>query len=671
MTASGADDLLLAAAFPPASREAWTALVERVLKGASPDALGTRSVEGVPIAPLSPKADPAPQPWRPHGRWRVSQRVDHPEPESARALALADLEGGADSLTLVLAGAPSARGFGLDIATVDDLDRALSGVMLDLVHLRLEAGGRGGQAAALLVGLARRRGHDLASLDLDLGLDPIGAMAASGRRPAAWPTVAGRCAETLATLREQGFGGRAFLCDGRPYHEAGAGEAQELAAVLATGVAYLRALEAGGSSLDQARDALAFLLVADADEFLVVAKFRALRRLWARVEEACGLSPRSMRLHAETAWRMTTRRDPAVNLLRGTMAAFAAGIGGADGVTVLPFTAALGLPDGFARRMARNTQLILLEESHLWRVADPAGGSGGFEALTGELCIKAWEGFQEMEREGGIVASLEAGALQARIAAVRAARERAVALRETPITGTSEFAHLRETAAAVLFPSPLDDEGASGSSLVVARSELDETAASFADLVDRASAGTTQAESTASPASATVAIAPLPSIRAAAPFERLRDRADRVLAETGTRPRIFLAGLGRPSAFAARAAFARNLFEAGGFETFGNETAMGASELVEVGRAWLEAQAVKRVCLCAADDGYADEGMAAIAALRQARVAVIALAKDPAGLDPAFGPAGVTHFVFPGCDVLAILNGCSQESPDRDAEQAR
>ena len=205
-----------------------------------------------------------------------------------------------------------------------------------------------------------------------------------------------------------------------------------------------------GHSLDAARRALSFLLVADADEFLTVAKLRALRRLWARVEQACGLEPKPIRLHAETAWRMTTRRDPWVNMLRTTVAAFSAGIGGADGVTVLPFTAALGLPDAFARRIARNTQLILLDESNLARVADPAAGRGGFEALTDALCEKAWGLFQEIEREGGILESLKGDKLQARIAAVRAQREKAVATRKEPITGTSEFPNINEAEVAVL-----------------------------------------------------------------------------------------------------------------------------------------------------------------------------------------------------------------------------
>ena len=342
-------------------------------------------------------------------------------------------------MTLVLARAPASRGFGLEIGTLDDLDRALAGVRLDLVHLRLDAGSQGRQAAAMLIALAEQRGQDPARLDLDLALDPIGAMAATGQLSAPWKTVAARCVETLSSLSQRGLTGKAFLADGRPYHDAGAGEAQELAAVTATGLAYLRALEAGGHALETASGVLAFLLAADADEFLTIAKFRALRRLWARVEEACGLAPRPIRLHAETAWRMTSRRDPWVNMLRATVAAFSAGVGGANSITVLPFTAALGLPDSFARRMARNTQLILLDKSNLWRVADGAAGSGAFEALTGALCETAWQLFQEIEREGGIVASLKAGRLQGRIADLSARRERNIATRRDLITGTSEF----------------------------------------------------------------------------------------------------------------------------------------------------------------------------------------------------------------------------------------
>lgn len=208
--------------------------------------------------------------------------------------------------------------------------------------------------------------------------------------------------------------------------------------MLATGVAYLRGWEDLG--LEAARDAISFTLVADADQFLTIAKFRALRRLWARVEQACGLEPKPIRLHAETAWRMLTRSDPHTNILRNTIAAASAILGGADSLTVLPHTSALGLPDAFARRIARNTSLVLLDEANLGRVADPSAGAGAFEALTAALCSEAWTLFQDLEREGGLGEALQSGGWQARIAAVRAARRAALASGEATIVGVTRFA---------------------------------------------------------------------------------------------------------------------------------------------------------------------------------------------------------------------------------------
>lgn len=636
-------DLPLAAEFPAATHEQWRALVDGVLKGADFEKkLTARTYDGIRIAPLYAKADPVSQPARAAaGPWRIAQRVDHPDPASANALALADLEGGADALTLVWRGAAAARGFGLAAPTLDRLDDALAGVMLDLIHVRLDAGAAGRQAAALLIALAERRGHALADFDADLALDPIGAMAALGRLSAPWETVAARSAETLASLSARGFGGRVFLADGRPYHESGASEAQELAAVLATGVAYLRALEAEGNGLDAARRALSFLLVADADEFLTIAKFRALRRLWARVEEVCGLEPKPVRLHAETAWRITTRRDPWVNMLRATMATFAAGIGGADSLTVLPFTAALGLPDAFARRVARNTQLILLEESNLWRVADPAGGAGGFEALTQELCEKAWAGFQAIEAEGGIVASLAAGAVQGRIAAVREERRAAIARRRAPITGVSEFPDIREKPVSVLLPFPETIEAAPAANAVAG-------VVAFADLVAEAAAG--HPLETATGAGAVNAQA-LPSERDAQAFEALRDRSDARLAETGTRPAVFLANLGPIAAFTARSTFAKNFFEAGGIEAPGNEGFTDPAALAAAFRA----SGARLACLCSSDETYAAWAAEAARALKEAGCVRLWLAGRPGDQADAWRAAGIDDYIGVGSDALAVL----------------
>ncbi len=653
------DDLSLAADFPQATCEQWLKLVEGVLKGADFDnRLASRSHDGIAVQPLYPKAgSSAPIAREQAGRWRVSQRVDHPDPAKANELALVDLEGGADALTLVTRRAPAARGFGVRIESVEDLDQTLNGVMLDLIHLRVDAGGHGRQMAALVLALAERRGHKLSDLSLDLGLDPVGAMAAMGRMSTSWEAMAQRMGDTLAHLTAQGFTGRAFLADGRIYHEAGASEAQELAAVLATALGYLRALEAQGHTLDAARRALSFLLVADADEFFTVAKLRALRRLWARVEQACGLDPKPIRLHAETAWRMTTRRDPWVNMLRTTVAVFSAAIGGADAITVLPFTTALGLPDAFARRVARNTQLILLDESNLARVADPAAGAGGFEALTDALCAKAWSLFQEIEREGGILESLKGDTLQARIAAVRAQREKAVATRKEPITGTSEFPNINEMDVSVLLPMP-DAQESNGPAPTFSSASTAETP--FSALVQMAvqGAGLPQLAGTAAGPSP-VAIAPLPSIRAAEPFERLRDLSDAHLARTGSRPRVFLASLGHISAFTARSTFAKNFFEAGGVEAIIND---GFPSLHALTDAFVASRS-DIACICSSDEVYFSPAEAATMpnataveeaarALKRAGGSLIYLAGRPIMREEAIRAAGIHEFIYSGCDLL-------------------
>src|SRR4029079_1470197 len=247
------------------------------------------------------------------------------------------------------------------------------------------------------------------------------------------PFVASRIAELVA----QGFNGPFAAADGRPVHAAGGSEAQELAFVVANALAYLRALEAQGIALDDARRFIFFRLAADQDQFLTIAKFRALRKLWSRVQEVCGLAPKPVFIAAETAWRIMTKRDSQGNIVRGTIAALAAAVGGADAVTVLPYTAALGVPDALARRLARNTQTILTEESNLHRVADPAAGSGAIEALTDQLCARAWALFQDIERAAGAAAALEAGLIQQAVAKVRAEREANIARRKDPLVGTS------------------------------------------------------------------------------------------------------------------------------------------------------------------------------------------------------------------------------------------
>ncbi|HKA81605.1 MAG TPA: methylmalonyl-CoA mutase family protein [Xanthobacteraceae bacterium] len=614
MTEPTADDLPLAAEFPAATREQWHKLVEGVLKGAPFEKrLVAKTYDGLAVEPLYGRAERA-QPVvgrAPGTAWSVVQRVDHPDPGAANAEALHDLENGATGLSLVFQGSIGAYGYGLaaDAATIT---RVLDDVYLDAgITLDLDLSPYTKDAAANLAALVKRRGIAPAATNIRFGFDPLGAAAVAGGSPLPWSGIAPIVNAAISDLKAQGFRGPFASADGRVIHNAGGSEAQELAYVLAAAVAYLRTLEAGGIALDDARAMIYFRLVADADQFLTVAKFRALRKLWARVEEACGLAPKPAVITAETAWRTITQRDPYVNMLRATIAVASAGFGGADAVTVLPFTMALGLPDRFARRIARNTQLVLLEESNLARVGDPAAGAGGIEDLTEQLCRAAWTLFQEIERAGGAGAALEQGLIQKNVAATRAERDKAVARRKDALTGTSNFPDLAEAAVAVLDVSRV----------------------------------------MAPPYPAAIRLEPLVPVRLAEPFERLRDASDRVLTWNGARPKIFLANLGKLSDFTARATFAKNFFEAGGIEGVTNDGFASRYEMI----AAFKASGAKLVCLCSSDDVYAREAVEAAKALQAAGADHIYLAGRPGEHEAALTAAGVQGFIYVGCDVLATL----------------
>ena len=609
------DDIPLAAEFPRTTQAEWRKLVDAALKGAAFDKrLVTHTYDGLRVEPLYGRAAGAkPLAGRAPGTaWALMQRLDHPDPAAANVQALQDLENGAAGLCLVFAGAPAARGYGVVANDTATLDRALSGVMLDLIPLRIETSPFAGRPVAnLMMELVGARKLNPAKLTVDFGLDPIGDMARTGSALLPWPELSARAGATAKDVRAKGFDNVHLLrADGRAVHEAGGSEAQELAFSIASGVSYLRLLEASGFTLEQARQRISFLMAADADEFLTIAKFRALRKLWARVEQACGLKPQPAFVSAETAWRMMTRRDPYVNMLRATIAVTAAGIGGANAISVLPFTAALGLPDAFARRVARNTQLILLEESNLFRVSDPAAGSGGIEALTAQMSQAAWTLFQEIEAAGGAAAALEQGLIQKKIAATRTAREAATARRKDAITGTSDYPNIGELPVAVLdVPRP------------------------------------------AVPApKAAITFEALPQIRLAEPFEALRDASDRTLAKTGTRPKVFLANLGKLSDFTARATFARNFYEAGGIEALSNDGFQDQAAMIAAFRA----SGAKLACLCSSDKVYEREAATAARALAAAG-AIVHLAGRPGEHEADWRQAGIKSFIYVGCDVVSTL----------------
>ncbi|MFM9371957.1 methylmalonyl-CoA mutase family protein [Streptomyces sp. Da 82-17] len=603
MTVLPDDGLSLAAEFPDATHEQWQTLVSGVLRKsgkefsgtAAEDALSTALEDGLSTRPLYTSHDPAPHtghpgfaPFvrggRPHrgtaGGWDVRQRHADPDPARANEALLADLENGATSVWLT--GVPASG-----------LARALDGVYLDLAPVALDAGAEYADAAAELLRLYAERGVTGEQAAGTLGADPLGHEARTGVESDAAPAaeLAARCARDYP-------GVRALAVDALPYHEAGASAAEELACSLATGLAYLRQLTAAGLDLGQALGQLEFRYAATADQFLTIAKLRAARRLWARVAEVCGApADGAQRQHAVTSSVMMTRRDPWVNMLRTTVATLAAGVGGADSVTVLPFDEALGLPDAFARRIARNTSTILLEESHLGQVVDPAGGSWYVERLTDELAHAAWEFFQEIEREGGQASALRNGFVRDRLAATWAARSAKLATRREPVTGVSEFPHLAEKPV-VREPAPAPRTGG------------------------------------------------LPRVRRDEQYEALRARSDAHLDATGARPKVFIAALGPAAAHTARATFAANLFQAGGIEPVHDPVTVDADTVAEA----FKASGAGVACICSSDALYEEQAEAVAQALRLAGAQRVFLAGKPAER------TGVDAHVHVGCDAVAVLS---------------
>lgn len=532
--------------------------------------LTTTTLDGVRVTPLGVAADRVPDaaasPAR-IGPWDIRSRIAGAEPGVLNGHALADLGGGATSLWV----APGTAG---------DLPGLLDGVMFDLAPVVLDAPTGPLVAARTFLDLAG--GAELPAAT-NLGVDPIGDAVRSGGHP-----VAAAEFDDVARLAHA-HGVLGVVVDATVVHDLGGSDGQELGYSLAVGTAYLRHLTEIGLEVDEAAALIEFRYAATDEQFETIARLRAARRCWARVLSVSGASGTAVRQrqHAVTSRPMLSRYDPYVNMLRTTVAAFAAGVGGADAVTVLPFDSPLGLPDAFGRRIARNVSHLLIEEAHVARVADPGAGGYAIERLTEDLAQAGWAEFGRIEADGGVEAALGDGSLLARVAEIAARREAEIATRKRPITGLSEFPNLAET----LPERPPTTDGAGVR-------------------------------------------------RYGASYEELRD--DPAAAA------VFLATLGPVAQHAARAGFAANLLAAGGIATEPAGPTTGVEDLLaayggqpvvmlagadEAYRAWgadaagaLRAAGARRVLIAGRPASYADDhcalGSDALAFLRRTREAL-------------------------------------------------
>jgi len=602
--------LMLAGDFAVPTREQWEAEVLKVLNRRRPEGkeltidkamarLRTTTVDGLTIEPLytessGPLGHPGVMPFTrgttvrtgAMASWDVRQLHEDGDTAFTNREVLADLERGATSLWLRV---------GSDAVAVDDVAAVLAGVKTELAPIAVSSREDQVAAARALAAVWRDAGTG-ASVRGNLGLDALALAAVTGEAPdlsvhAEWVKAA------LAELP----GVRALTVDVLPYDNAGASDVDQLAFAIATAVAYLRDLEEAGVAPADAFGQIEFRVSANADQFLTIARLRALRRLWARVGEVSGVpaGKRGAVQHAVTSWRMVTRDDPWVNLLRGTIATFAASVGGAESITCLPFDTAQGLPTEFSRRMARNTQLLAAEESNIGRVGDPAGGSWYVESLTNQLAEKAWGEFQGIEAAGGMVEALSDGRVAATIAATVAERGTRLASRKQPITGVSMF--------------PMKDESA-----------LD-------DIRPRPEAP---------------AAGGLPAVRDSEVFEAVRDRS----AAADPKPAVFLACLGARRDFGGREMFTSNVLLVGGLDF--PESEGGTPEEIASQAA---ASGAKMAILCSSAKVYAAQAMDVARALKAAGIKTVFIAGRKTEVGAEDVDSVIDGEVFDGMDVVAFL----------------
>jgi len=679
----------LAEGFDPVSLAEW----REKASGGDPDLkLATALEDGIEANWLYTREDElAPDPAGLPGRapfvrgtragrhWQIRQEHTHPDPSAANREILEDLNGGVTEITLRF----DTAGDGILLHNLDDLSLALDGVFLDLAPIAIDAGHDSFAAAALLVAHWRETGIAPESALGSLKIDPLGALARFGSAShSPGNSIAQAAAVALEVSREYPKV-RALAVDTGAYAEAGATAAWELAIALSTALEYLRAADAAGLDPADAAAQIEFTLAVGPDQFLETSKFRAMRRLWARVLEECGVpaEDRHSSTYARTSDRMITWVDPWVNMLRVTTATFAAGTGGADGVTVTPFDSEIGQPGGIGRRIARNTQIVLQDESSLGRIADPAAGSWYVESLTDDVARAAWQRFQEIESAGGALEALRSGLVAGALTEAADQREQDMIHRRRVMTGVNEFPLLGEDGTE---PVEADRDGLARSHAarhgerpeITGLEDLEPGALADApagELLKRAaalaSAGATIDEISAALSDGggdagdrIAALEPRPD---AAPFERLRAATDSFEADGNERPQIYLACMGPIAAHVNFANWAKSFFEVAGIQTVPSGALDGNEAQAEA----LKAGGFRLAAVCASRKEGPAEVAELVASLREAGAEYVYMVNSTPEINEA---SGADEVVRNGVDMEAVLTATlgrlGVAVPDREGE---
>lgn len=676
--------------FKQATYEEWKEAAEKLLKGAPFEKrMLTQTPEGITLQPIYRKEDTESldslqtKPGEGNfvrgssasgyiaNAWEIAQEQPYGDPQVYNTALLKDLNAGQSAVNVLLDAAtqlgkdPDEADLaevgecGLSISSLDDLMEAFDGVEATYLPVYFQTGCSGLATQAMFEAWLKSKDVALAKIQGGLNMDPLAVLASRGEVPASLDALWDELALLVKANAKNAPGFAAAGISGIPYHGAGASATEELASVLSSGVAYLRAMDERDVAIDDAASQVRFTLSIGGNFFMEIAKFRAARILWSKVVKELGGSPaaRKMKLHARTGIANKTQLDPYVNMLRTTTEAFSAVVGGASSICVGCFDETVREPDDFSRRIARNLQIILQEECELTAVIDPAGGSWYIDTITDELAKKSWEAFQGLEKGGGIVASLKAGKWQKTLAGTRAAREKALAQRRASLIGTNQYPNLEEsplkptagTSAAfkekVAAASKSAREACDRGALEIEYGNADDedkikVLANAAEngatlgLLTKVVHGEAEAESIDNP---------LPSWRLAKMYEDLRAAAAKFKAETGSAPQIFLANLGPLKKHKIRADFTRSFFAAGGFECIYGE----GIEDIDAGVKEYQASGAKIAVICGTDPAYVETVPALAAALKKAAPEMkLLLAGFPGDNLEPFKEAGLDDYIF-------------------------
>ncbi|MBN1195810.1 MAG: acyl-CoA mutase large subunit family protein [Candidatus Aminicenantes bacterium] len=694
-------DLNLKGVFPLHTYAEWKNAAESGLRGAPFEKkLVSKTPEGIDIQPLYLREDLLSLPHlkefpglqtRSRGGtasgnlscgWEIAQETVDPDPQEAGKVLRNALNLGQTAVTFCLspafrrgANAEEDNGDGLYLTGTGDLEALIHEVDWSACPLHFCAGSSGLAVAMLLQDLAGRENRDLAKLRGSIQHDPLGEWVRNGTLPLS-TEQAGRETATLVRWAASHAPDVQTVCaNGLVYHEAGADAVSELGFVLATAVDYLADLTQRGIPVDQAASQFRFAFGVGTHFLMEIAKLRAARILWSRAVEAFGgnHAARRIRVHARTSRYCQSRYDAHVNILRATTATFAAVVGGADSIHTSPFDESFRVPNHLSRRVARNTQIILDAESHFRHLIDPAGGAYAIENLTHELAAKAWDLFREVESLGGMTRAIAAGFPQERVLAVHSQRALKIATRHTVIVGTSHYANINE---APLEIEPLDLSQKRAAGMRFNSRSLQRNKKSLRELLDKApnleaeewiSWGVKALGAGAAPFEILSALRhqpgkispadPLSACRAAEPFENLRDRNESFMRRTGKRPRVFLANLGSPDQYKARAEFSRGFFEAAGFAV----ESPGDFASPQAAAAAAADSTAPVVVICSSDDRYSEWAPLLIQALRKlTNNALVVLAGYPEESIATLKEAGVDEFIHLRANAIDVLSRIQQ-----------